>query len=141
MTDKLDYWDQRLHNWALYYFGGSSLAGQSSLCILAACVPCWNDESRESALIGEAIDTANLVHKLDVLQQKALKAWYWSSGTKEFIASSLGIHRVTLWQRVRAAKERLGDLQFQTRRDMMKREVMGAIGLKPDTTSSVLKEM
>jgi len=119
MTDRPDYWDVRLHNWALYYFGGST-QGSSSLCLLAilADATYWNDESRESALIGEAMDTAELVHKLIIEQQKALKAWYWASGTKEFIAQSIGVHRKTLWQRVRDAKDNLSRLQHETRRSL-----------------------
>lgn len=126
MTDKLDYWDVRLHNWALWAFGGSVMSS-SSLCITGA-TQYWDALTPIPSLVGDAMDTDDLVQKLAKVEFVAVKAWYSASGTKEFIARSLGIHRVTLWQRVRNAKGHLDDYQWQARRNLLRHELRGALG-------------
>lgn len=119
MSDQLDYWDVRLHNWALYFLGGASLAGRSSLCLLACSSSHWA-ETREIALIGEAVDTDDLVQQLRPEQIKTVTAYYAWSGTKEMIAQQLRIADRTLRWRVQDAKEDLGVLQAEARRSIPK---------------------
>ena len=98
------------------------------MCMSEIRTPYWDSFAPVPALVGEAMDTDNLEQKLCKDEFQAIKAWYSSSGTKEFVAGRLGIHRVTLWERVRSAKSHLDDFEFQARRNLLKREVEGAIG-------------
>lgn len=120
MSEKQDFWDWRLRNWCFYYRGGTSVAhGCSSLCASEIKTPYWN-ETPEVAIAGDAIDTDRLVTKLEVTLQNAIIAWYWWSGTRDMVASRLGITRITLWRQIKTVKEKLNQYQFELRQALRK---------------------
>jgi hypothetical protein len=108
--DDLSYWDQRLENWAMWLAGSD---GGSSVSAIWSFVGSGGGrgEPRAVVLAGEAMDTNDLVRKLDGSLRDAVYAWYTMSGSIRDRATILGCHPDTFKARVEAAKCRLDELQ------------------------------
>ena len=103
-------WHRKLENWALWYAGGESKG------VGSAYDGTWGDGAPRppQPLVGEAIDTDQLVNLLPDPQFIAVRACYvWTVGTLADRAAELGIHRDTLSDRITAARYRLEDLSEQ----------------------------
>jgi hypothetical protein len=107
----LDRWERRLQNWALWCVSGSHRprsAGVSS----AYSSTHWRDDqlSPPPPLVGEALDTDRLVHRLPHHLLGACVASYIWTGTLADRARSLGCHVNTMRNRTTQAMYRLDDL-------------------------------
>jgi hypothetical protein len=109
-------WDARLENWALWKIGGVSTG------IGSAYDGEWGGGAPRLpiALVGEALDTDDLVLKLADHLQRALEAAYCWIGTDGMKAHQLSCHRDTFADRVRLAKERLEVLWWLRHRQKSK---------------------
>lgn len=118
-------WDGRLTNWALWLATGQCKHGKSSLLDFGS-TPHWSDIQLPQPLIGEAVDTDDLLQKMRFGEQvdrdryAAVKAWYTWAGHQREWAAALEIHPDTLHDRVRAARYRLDDLDVLRRRQMVR---------------------
>lgn len=117
-------WDDRLYNWALWYVGAAD-----GICSASSAYNRLEDGDFRAdgdgrtwegytpqALIGEALDTNELILQLKVELFEALRAWYCWTGTEEQRALDLGVPRSTLRSRVVAAKVELERLDGIRRR-------------------------
>lgn len=116
MSPVFERWDRRLRNWALWKAGvqssgaGSAYDGQV-----------WESAPRPPPpLVGEALDTDDLVLQLSTEHVRAVTAYYVWTGSVEESAMELGISRDTLADRITAAQFRLEDLDQARRRGMTK---------------------
>lgn len=111
MSATLDYWHERLLNWALWSISGSRVS-------ISATDGLWDDGAPRPPLplVGEALDTDTLLGKLCALgptgreQFEAIRIKYCWSGTEEQKAQQSGVSLRTLNHRVMAAKYKLDDL-------------------------------
>lgn len=114
-------WDRKLVNWALWK------VGQSKESHHGAPGDWWNCPPRPpQPLVGEALDTDDLVRELPDEQQEALTAWYVWTGDLQDRALFLGIHRDTLRDRVVAARWRLDTLDQTRRYRLQKTQMRGS---------------
>jgi hypothetical protein len=119
MLDSVDYRDNRLENWARWLNGGLAGARVTS----GIWTFTGRDSSRTvgsdgdigSALVGDAMDTDDLVRRLEADLRHAVHAWYCALGTQRDKARELGCHPDTLRRRVDAAKVRLDELDHARR--------------------------
>lgn len=114
----LAYWHDKLTNWAYWKVSGGGFAGISGA---------YNDDWMHAPrlpcpLVGEALDTDDLVMRLPTEQRSAITAVYlWTvPETLEARAAVLRIHPGTLRERVRQAKFRLDDLDHQRRAKLVR---------------------
>lgn len=109
-------WEARLENWALWKIGGVSTG------IGSAYDGEWGGGAPRLPvpLVGEALDTDDLVLKLADHLQRALEAKYCWTGTDGMKAHSLSCHRDTFADRVRLAKDMLERLWWQRHLGMSK---------------------
>jgi hypothetical protein len=106
----LDYWHERLVNWALWEVSGKGL-GTSSLLRNWWEVP----PRTPPPLVGEALDTDRLVHRLEPPLFMAVRAHYVWTGFEHEKAAALRISYKTLLDRVRSAQFKLDDLHHAER--------------------------
>ena len=113
----LDYWEQRLTNWALWETGSRSVGVVSFDRLWWESPP-----PRPIPLVGEALDTDRLLHQLHrldldgVRQYEAVRIHYLWTGSEEMKAAQAGIPARTIRDRVLTAKLRLENLNQQMRR-------------------------
>lgn len=107
-------WDAKLLNWALWVVGGNARPVSVSSGFDREW---WNHPPRPpQPLVGEAVDTDQLVGLLIPEHFAAVRAWYvWTSSVDES-ARELRIHPNTLRVRVIGARYRLDDLDSDRRR-------------------------
>lgn len=105
-------WNARLDNWALWLVGQSGSAS-------SACDGNWGEgvPRPPPPLVGEALDTDDLVTRLSPPKQDAVKAMYVHIGTVDERAAELGIGRKALDERVDQA---MFDLEEMWRRKQVK---------------------
>lgn len=112
----VDRWMRRLENWALWSVSGARTS------ISSAYDGTWGDGAPRlpPPLVGEALDTDTLLHKLPKHEQDTIVAKFvWT--VPETIgerATQLGIHPNTFNARLKAAAYRLEDLQEARRRGL-----------------------
>lgn len=117
MSDRiLEHWHIKLMNWTYYQLGGnaggisSAYDGDWGMCAPRLPVP----------LVGEALDTDDLVQKLSDEHRQAIIAVYlWTVPEKqEDKAKVLGLHPNSLRERIKQASYRLDELDHARRRGL-----------------------
>src|SRR5690348_3170464 len=101
----LEYWDQRLTNWALWEVGLASVGVSAYDGEWGECAP-----RPPPPLVGEALDTDRLVRRLEADLYAAVRAHYIWTGYEYDKAAALKIAHKTLIDRVRIARFKLDDL-------------------------------
>lgn len=127
-------WERRLYNWALWRVGaaGSSVEAPAYRELDAQTIrDAWRTYTPPTpeppALIGEALDTDDLVCQLADELRIAIMAQYCWTGTVAERASRAGCHAATLYRRVIHAKIAL-DAMDCARRRAMPRPPLAATG-------------
>lgn len=121
-------WDARLENWARWQHDGGKSAYPRISSIYAPAK--WHHTQGTQpphALAGEAVDTNELVLKLEPDLFMAIRARYCWTGPFEIRAEQLRIHPNTLRNRVSIAIEALEDLDRIRRRRLPKTELLGLL--------------
>jgi hypothetical protein len=115
----LERWHVKLTNWSYWKLGSGGSGGVSS-----AYDGHWDDGAPRPPvpLVGDALDTDDLVQKLSEEHREAITVCYlWTvPETLGERAKLIGIHRDTLAERLKQAKFRLDDLDCARRRAMVR---------------------